>query len=292
VLASLKAQSWRAGSGSERTATSASSVRDPDSSDTESSSEPSDESSSPVDQPRGALGRPLRALELFAGQGGLSRALGRRGFKVLAYELFDEAGNEQPEFDLSRWSVVLEVLRMLRSGMIKFVHLGTPCESFSVLRQCFGSSTRTVDRPEGDGSCPKEVLGNRLARHSAAVIRTALQCDVWFTLENPDRSMLWQQASIRALARLQDVRRIKFDQCCFGLRDPGSKLLYRKRTVIMTNLPDTSPLEYFCSRDHKHEPIEGSVSTPQGWKSRSKLAGVYPPALCDAIAKCAAHACI
>lgn len=251
----------------------------------ESSTEPSSLA------PKPKFGRRQRALELFSGAGGLSRALGEKGFAVLAYELFDEDGCEQPEFDLSKWDVVLEVLAMLRSGMIKFVHLGTPCESFSVLRQCFGSSTRTAQCPEGDGTCPKEVLGNRLAKHSAAVIRTALQYNIWFTLENPDRSMLWQQASIKALSRKTDVRCIKFDQCCFGLRDPGSKKLYRKRTIIMTNIPNTDALECMCSRDHEHERVEGNVLTPDGWKSRSKLAGVYPPALCNAIAKCAAKAC-
>jgi hypothetical protein len=295
-LRSLLACSFNAGtfstsSGDDSSGAAGSSSECESTSDSERSSD-SEASSLPSPAQRRQTATPRRrALELFAGAGGLTAALKNRGFLTLAYELYDEENNEQPEFDLSKWEVVLEVLQMLRSGMIKFVHLGTPCESFSILRQLFGSSTRTKALPEGDGTCPKEVLGNRLAKHSAAVIQTALRHGVWFTLENPDRSLLWAQDCIKSLGLRKGVRCIRFDQCRFGLRDPTSKLLYRKRTVIMTNLPHTACLERLCTRDHKHEPIEGHVATPEGWKSRSKLAGVYPPALCTALASCVAKAC-
>eukprot|EP00972_Heterocapsa_arctica_P095142 14030985-Heterocapsa_arctica.AAC.1 len=52
----------------------------------------------------------------------------------------------------------------------------------------------------------------------------------YFTIENPERSYVWQFAPLAALARLPGVSLILGDQCCHG----GP---YQKGTCWLTNAP-------------------------------------------------------
>ena len=50
-------------------------------------------------------------------------------------------------------------------------HFGLPCCSFSILQHSNGG-TRRKDMPQGDGSLPREILGNELLRRTMVLIKT------------------------------------------------------------------------------------------------------------------------
>ena len=86
------------------------------------------------------------------------------------------------------------------------------------------------------------------------------------------------------LMRLPATAEVVIDQCMYGLKDPVSGLLYRKRTKFIGNLPGLASLSVPCDRTHEHQHIEDAVVWEGRSIKRSVLAGRYPAALCQAIA--------
>ena len=84
----------------------------------------------------------------------------------------------------------------------------------------------------------KVELANELAEFTARLCTLLHSRGVFFTIENPRRSHLWQLASFQTLASLPGVRRAEYDACMHGSdRD--------KHQSLMTNLPEiaTRPME-------------------------------------------------
>ena len=141
-------------------------------------------------------------LELFSGRGALSRCFKRRGCRAVSVELYNELGLANPSADLSVRSNIDRLIKDIESGAFKYVHLGTPCSSFSVLQTLFNHGTRSRNRPQGDGTRSNELHGNLLLKHSILVIRACMRHNVFWTLENPKSSYLFWMPSVRAgLAR-------------------------------------------------------------------------------------------
>ena len=67
-----------------------------------------------------------------------------------------------------------------------------------------------------------------------------------------------------------------FDMCQYGQ-------LYKKRTAVMTNMPELHQLERLCTRAHQHQPLRGTVKVVDGgrarYQNRTAVAGTYPPQL-------------
>lgn len=82
------------------------------------------------------------------------------------------------------------------------------------------------------------------------------------------------------VAKLQGFK-IKFDQCCFGLKSASGRLI-KKPTVLMTNSPVLRRTfeNNLCSGDHKHQRVQGHIHG----KPVSKEAETYPPDMCRALA--------
>ena len=183
-----------------------------------------------------------------------------------------------------------KVCQSIRSGKIKYVHVGLPCSSFSCLMRLWNKGTRTRSRPEGSGTMTKEILGNRLLRHSVKIIRCRVRNHVFWTLENPRSSLAFLMPQLQALMRLPNVSSVVFDQCSFGLRDPASHKLYKKATRVIGHLPGLDKLCRPCTHNHDHEIVKGKVCVDGAWVSRSSLAGHYPPELCSAWASIVSEA--
>jgi hypothetical protein len=222
-------------------------------------------------------------LELFSGTGGLGKSFKRLGFEVISYELFGATGDRMPDQDLSDSKVIQDIIATIEKRKFGYVHLGTPCSSFSRLRQLFRTSTRTRKRPQGDGSRPDEVLGNLLLKHSLQIIAACDRSGTCWTIENPKSSLLFAMPAMQTVMRT--CHRVNFDQCMFGLCDPVSGM-YRKPTTVLSNF--LMPFTILCDKQHIHQEVTGSVSVEGRTMHRSKLAGAYPPALCDSWAKCVA----
>ena len=114
-----------------------------------------------------------------------------------------------------------------------------------------------------------------------------LEANVFFSIENPAESHLFQYEPLKLLIEQSKCISIVFDQCQYGLRPPGGcKHSYtRKRTRIVSTLETLSVLNRRCTgthEKHKHIFAWGSSSVQGKSVSNAKAAGVYPSELCNA----------
>lgn len=214
-------------------------------------------------------------LELFAGTGNLSHAVKSLGLRVFPpFELAKDA-----MYNLLNKGTQQFVLALIASGMVWWVHLGTPCCVWSRARHNIKDFKKARR---------KEQQGVAVALFTYRVVKECLRRGVRFSIENPSSSRLWQFGPILELAQHKQVRFVTWDMCQYGTP-------YRKRTTILTNEPHFQNLERRCTRDHVHEHLKGTVRAKIGGKwasvNKTSLAGAYPKSLCASWAQIASLVC-
>ena len=92
-------------------------------------------------------------------------------------------------------------------------------------------------------------------------------------IENPATSRIWNVPVMVGVARLSGADWGTLDMCQYGMRDPSSKLFYKKPMSLLHNFPDGTIIPVFkrCNQGHQHEPVEGSS---KGHGHRSALSQV------------------
>ena len=88
---------------------------------------------------------------------------------------------------------------------------------------------RTKERPEGFGD-EATKMANLLADQIAALAEEQWARGRYFSIENPEGSILWMLKSYIRLAAKKGVRFIRIDQCAAGSG-------HKKPTLILTNAP-------------------------------------------------------
>lgn len=173
------------------------------------------------------------------------------------------------DYDLSRVATQNFIFWLVASGYIWYLHLGTPCTVWSRARHSIVNHEKAR---------AKEQLGVRPAVFSARLISLAVECGIYFTLENPWGSLLWKFHPIERL--LADPRNILvvFDACMFGAP-------FRKATAVLTNILELSSLSRRCDGSHRHELLRGSWKVKKGgrWvvENKTTTAGAYSQQLCQ-----------
>ena len=133
---------------------------------------------------------------MFAGEGGFTRSVRYRGnIAIVASEDFwsqwDITDDSHFEFALG-WS-----------NETDYIHLAPPCGTFSSARRSdkWGSVEvlRTRERPEGFGS-PLAEEANTIASRAAALCQKLLGRRIFFSIENPAGSLLWELKAYRKLS--------------------------------------------------------------------------------------------
>ena len=213
----------------------------------------------------------LGFLELFAGTGNLSKAMQKAGLRVFpSFEI-----SRDFMYDLLNPGAQHFVFSMLASGLVWYIHLGTPCTAWSRARhniQNFRKARR------------KEHQAVATALFTCRVIQECLKRGISFSLENPFSSRLWQFGPLVELMKNKSIRFVTWDMCQYGMP-------YKKQTTIMTNEKALSMLERTCSKNHQHTQLRGSTRAKIDgqWKTINKtsLAGAYPPELCKEWARAA-----
>ena len=126
-----------------------------------------------------------------------------------------------------------KILGWIRSGLVKAVHLGTPCNSFSRARDRRPGPPplRSDQQPLGlnnlrEADRIKVIEGNLFMRFSCQVCRLCITLNIPFTLENPSTSRLWLCPPVEALMRRKGVSWADVDFCAFKKR-------WRKRTRFL-----------------------------------------------------------
>jgi len=84
-------------------------------------------------------------------------------------------------------------------------HMAPPCKSFSRARRTDQFADvkilRSDSRPEGFG-CSMTKEANKLAERCVEIARQQLAEDVFFSIENPWNSFLWDLRCVKALLKL------------------------------------------------------------------------------------------
>ena len=222
-------------------------------------------------------------FELFAGAASLSAAvqdLASSAHVVSAADAWRDADQ-----DLLQDDFLHHCVGMARKAY--WLHQAPPCRTFTRARRSDKWAKvkvlRTDERPEGFGA-PETEQANELARRAVFLARCVMEGGGYFSIENPLDSRLWDMPFVRALAKLEGVRFVRWDACMSGSR-------HKKSTGFLTNAPWIQ--DVICDRirfPHIHVPLEGRVrdyrpgaETEEVWYT--SLAAEYCEGLCNKLAR-------
>jgi hypothetical protein len=175
---------------------------------------------------------------------------------------------------------------MIYSGLIWFIHFGTPCKSWGPAAR-LNHGTRSQERPGGDGSLAREDKGNVEADVTALLCDAVATIGGYFCVENPQTSLLFVYDKMKAVLCKYGCETTLMHQCAYGLKLPGaSKYEFcRKATNFVSNMKEICILHKLCpgiNDKHKHLHAWGSAKVGGKAVSRAKAAGAYPRELCCA----------
>ncbi|CAE7781028.1 unnamed protein product [Symbiodinium sp. KB8] len=159
-------------------------------------------------------------LEIFSGSAGISAAWQDRGLLVL------------PPIDVTPSALVLEPIDLLdatifdfllllcRMGAVSFLHLGTPCSSFSIARSRPGGPPPLRSQAEPLGLVKSSqaaqwqlTLANELLFRSLELFAAVVQAGGDATLENPRSSLMSQVPQVQQLKLKLHLYNVDLDQC-------------------------------------------------------------------------------
>ncbi|CAE8613579.1 unnamed protein product [Polarella glacialis] len=161
--------------------------------------------------------QPRYFLELFSGSGILTTAFRQACCNVLpACEILNGV------FDLTRRSTQEALLRFLRTGMVWYIHMGTPCAVWSRARHGLTNMVRARAR---------ELVSVELALFAVAVARLASSLGIWWSIENPRSSRLWNFHPVSQSLQLPHTQWFDWDMCQYN--SP-----HKKPTAIVPLSPD------------------------------------------------------
>ena len=206
-------------------------------------------------------------LDLYSGASGYARFLSKTyNVWVLTFD-FDHGANQ----DLLDANLQSLIFRLMRAGCFLGVSAAPECRSFS---RAVTPAVRDAAHPYGKPNISQTMLlkvtvGNQHASFVFAVIRTALELNLHYWVENPDGSFLWLLPPWVAAGYARPERAYRFDMCVYHTP-------WRKRTRICTSTGLAGRRE-LCNRNHQHIPLRGrSLVHKACW---TRVAQVYPSGL-------------
>ena len=161
-------------------------------------------------------------IEMWVGCAVLTKEWVRLGFTGKACEC-KLGGRYIPDGDLTRPEVQIDLQDDLPNRRVYHSHLAVTCTTWIPLRALGGRTptSRTRELPQGDGTLPDEVAGNREVAIAFWYILSCLQLGVFFALEHPIPSRLWLLPFISYILKVcHSVFIIDLDQCAWVKR-PG-----------------------------------------------------------------------
>ena len=114
---------------------------------------------------------------------------------------------------------------------------------------------RSIEKPYG---FPAEILsstdrikvekGNRIADFCVQLGFHCMEKRIWFSIENPTNSILWEIPEYKRLLAKAEVHKVEFHACMWGGCRP-------KQTSFATNCPELDILRRKCNHNpHEHKP--------------------------------------
>ena len=156
------------------------------------------------------------------------------------------------------------MLGLIFERLIRVIHLGPPCSSFSMAVNRFKSyAMRSAKFPAGFEDLPphreeKVRLGNALAEISRRLAEAQEKAGNYWTLEQPSTSLMWLYDPIAWLIDRCCVFMVTTDVCMFGAP-------WRKPTSIASNFIGIMRLRRFCNGLHEHISLQGNAPCGRSW---------------------------
>lgn len=193
----------------------------------------------------------------------------------------------------------------IAEGEYDAVFLGTPCETYSALREIqpgprpLRSAEQLEGLTEGLSDREKKQLkeGNAHTDFSGTVMQICHATMVPFIMENPEpikEVTIFKMKAILGVASLRGVSHADFDQCCFGCSatKPTRLMGYDVDLSHVNGKRCNHEVKTFHDKEGKeyraaHERVaQRKVQGPGGqWEYASKSLGNYPAEFCEVIAK-------
>lgn len=225
-------------------------------------------------------------LEIFSGTATLTQAVRNAGIPALPpidITVCSEVPTPFDVVDADQWSFVMQ---LIQAGAVRFLHCGTPCNTFSAARKLDGGPPplRSVDQPEGLSDLSFDnaalvFLGNLFLYRSVEACQAVFDRGGNFSIENPEHSLLWLAPPLLALKTHSRAFFADFDQCMMGAPSVKPTRLLISHEALMC-------LQVRCDHSHSHVKLTGKVWSTffNAWVFRTKLAQVYPAAMCQTFA--------
>lgn len=209
-------------------------------------------------------------MELFAGFGGLTQAIKDVGGRVV------EPQDTMYGQDLGTDEGFIAALE----EPADWKHMAPPCRTFTKARRKdhhgHAKRLRTATHPEGRGDA-ETTEANLLADRCASIAEDQDEKGLFFSIENPLESFIWELKSMKRIAQRKGVMLTRLDQCAYG----GP---HHKPTGLLHNAPWLKKGKR-CSEApaHKHTKLEGRVwsykQDQEVWFTSE--AAEYPSGLCE-----------
>ena len=233
-------------------------------------------------------------IELFCGTAGVCAQFRSLGGKALGIDHHLKRGKLKAaavKLDLTQQWVQDLVERELRLGRVEAVHMGPPCGTASKARNIpirkklrrAGAPNpqplRSSKFPEGFPwlkgiSKAKVASANVLYDFAARIAGICEQCNILFTIENPQNSLMWETKFFAPL-----VERFNFhvvDACEYGS-------MHKKGTAFLANF--VAPrLQKRCGGGHVHQDWKVQRMDNGEWKFDTAAEAEYPPKLAKELA--------
>ena len=200
-------------------------------------------------------------LEMYAGCAAMSKSWVKKGLRVLPpLEVKDG-------WDLRDPKVFWGVVKLVKSGRVRFLWWAPPCTTFSLAKT---PKIRDLEEPWGyDLMNPESLFGNLHACQAILLGAVQVQVGNWMAGEQPAFGFMRALDVWKMLCQHPLVFQILFDWCRFGR-------WFKKTTRLISNWEPLKRLAKRCCHSFRHPKLEGQATT---------LAGQYSQQFCDRVAK-------
>lgn len=222
---------------------------------------------------------PLAGVSVFDGHGGMFRAFKPHGAERM--EILRDAVNQ----DILRPQGTLRWLTHVKATMPDGLHwFGPPCGSWGFLTR--SKSKRTKDNVLGNRFDPWVRTHNSIAEWVAMAIVTLTWCGIYFVIENPSGSLIFDHPAIAQALVATKARKVGVS--LFGWGHPSSKPLVLAGTAPwLEKLEEASRDLALANRDRHKTTLATTNETGAvtGNSDDLKESAIYPDEFCELVAK-------